>query len=130
MKLDLEKIQLINIFEKITRAKVVEHIDENTFIIEEGDLRKALGKNNFNLKKIENLLKKKIRLVEFNKNPEKFLKNITYPLTLKSVNVGNDEVVIQADTKTKGLLIGRNHKKLEILKDLFKRHFKLEIIIK
>ena len=59
MKLDLEKIQLINIFEKITRAKVVEHIDENTFIIEEGDLRKALGKNNFNLKKIENLLKKK-----------------------------------------------------------------------
>jgi transcription termination/antitermination protein NusA len=130
MKLDLEKIQLINIFEKITRAKVVEHIDENTFIIEEGDLRKALGKNNFNLKKIENLLKKKIRLVEFNKNPEKFLKNITYPLTLKSVNVGNDKVVIQADTKTKGLLIGRNHKKLEILKDLFKRHFKLEIIIK
>lgn len=132
MKLNLEEIQLINIFERITRATVKDFFELNqlVFIVDESEVGKVIGKKGSNLKRMESLLKKKIKIVGFNKDPIKFLKNYVNPLILKSVNLEKDILKISADRKTKGLLIGRNHKNLEVLKELFKRHFKLEIMLK
>ena len=51
-KITLETIQLINLFEKITRAKVKDCFTKEMqliFIVQPGNLMKALGKNNQNI---------------------------------------------------------------------------------
>ena len=49
-----ETIQKINFFENITHSKVKDILDEDKLvvIVESGELKKALGKNNGNLNKI------------------------------------------------------------------------------
>jgi len=59
------------------------------------------------------MLKKKIRLVEFNTNVCQFVANLIYPLKAKEIKEEEDVVSISVDdTKTKGLLIGRDRNKI------------------
>ncbi|MEM4260800.1 MAG: hypothetical protein QXG00_06190, partial [Candidatus Woesearchaeota archaeon] len=83
-----ENIKLIGMFSNITRTNVKELIflnDEPIFIINQGDLRKALGKNKSNLFRIENLLKKKIKIVEFNESSLQFLLNLLFPIKVTDI---------------------------------------------
>ena len=132
MKLDLRKIQFINLFENLTKASVLDFYEEETliFIVKEGNLRQALGRKNENLRRLEGMFKKKIRIIEFNKNPEIFLKNFTYPLSLKSINVEKKIATVYSDMKTKGLLIGRDHKNLQMINEIFKRYFDMEVKVR
>ena len=132
MKLDLRKIQFINMFENLTGAGVLDFYEEENliFIVKEGDLRQALGRKNENLRRLESMLKKKIRIIEFNKNPEVFLRNFTYPLSLKSINVEKNIATVYSDMKTKGLLIGRDHKNLQLINEVFKRYFDIEVKVR
>ena len=63
---DLELIKIINLFESTTKARVKDafYMKETlTFIVFEGDIFKALGKNLENLRRVESMLKKKIKIV-------------------------------------------------------------------
>ena len=119
-------------FENLTGAGVLDFYEEENliFIVKEGDLRQALGRKNENLRRLESMLKKKIRIIEFNKNPEVFLRNFTYPLSLKSINVEKNIATVYSDMKTKGLLIGRDHKNLQLINEVFKRYFDMEVKVR
>ena len=113
-------------FESLTGAKLKDCImdDGVMFIVSENDMGKAIGRNGANIKRIEGLLKKKVRLVEFNSDVTQFIANLLQPLKVSDVKEEEGIVNIYADdTKTRGMIIGRDRNKINTLNEIVKRYF-------
>ena len=126
IKYSADIIQYISIFESLTNAKAKDCIvnEQILFIVNENDMGKAIGKQGSNVKRIENLVKKKIRLVEFNDDIVQFVQNLIYPITAKEIKEENGIVSIYCnDVKSKGMLIGRDRHNINFVNDVVKRHF-------
>ena len=124
-------MKLMTLFESMTGAKVKDIIanDKLIFIIEENEMGKAIGRNGINIKKMESMLKKKIKLVEFSNDVLQFVKNFIYPAGI--IDIKNEEgiVTIQGkDTSTKAMLIGREHQNINHLNNIVKRYFDVKEI--
>ncbi len=131
IKYDINLMKYMQLFESLTRAKLKDCIanEQLIFIVEENEIGKAIGKGGSNVKRLEGLLKKKIKIVEFNPDVKQFIRNFVMPLQVKDVNEENSVITIAGfDTKTRGLLIGRDRKNLENLKSIVKRYFEVEDI--
>lgn len=132
MKLDLEKIQQINLFEKVTKSLVKDCFINNDlylFVVEPGYASKAIGKQGINIRKMAKLLRKRIKVVEYKDNIESFFTSLIFPLNVQEIHI-NENIEISADTKTKGLLIGRNRKNLTFYNEILKKYFNKELKIK
>lgn len=127
---DTTAMQVIARFSKITRAKVKDCvISENKvlFIVEPGEIGKALGPKGKNVKRLSLEFKRKIKVVEFSYEPISFIKNLVHPLEVKDITEQDGEFTIfPADIKTRGLLIGRNAQSLRNLESIVKRHFAIK----
>jgi len=132
MLLNKDKIQKINLFENLTNTKVKNILDEERLIVivEHGELGKAIGKKGKNIRMVENIMHKKLKIVEFSNDPIKFVSNFIYPIKVNEITLNDDVIEIkERDRKTKGLLIGRERKNLNELNDLVKNYFNLKIKI-
>ncbi|MBW2984046.1 NusA-like transcription termination signal-binding factor [Candidatus Woesearchaeota archaeon] len=121
----------MSLFESLTRSKLKDCIvnERLLFVVEPNEIGKAIGKNGSNVHRLEGILRKKIRIVEFSPEVCQFVRNMIYPLQAKDVNEENGVVTITGpDTKTKGLMIGRDAKNLNLLKDIVRRYFSIEDI--
>jgi N utilization substance protein A len=129
---DRSTIGLMSSFASITRAKVKDVVEEKElliFIVEPGQLFKALGKKGANVKKLSHKLNKRIKVVEFNPDIEVFIRNMVYPLNIREISQTDKIVVLEGeDVKTKGLLIGRNAQNLRQLEKVVKRYFNIDEI--
>jgi|TARA_B100000959_G_C14661579_1_gene492630 N utilization substance protein A len=126
IKYNIDVMKYISLFESLTGAKLKDCIaDDNvTFIVQENEMGKAIGKKGINIKKIESVLKKKIRLIEFNSNISQFVANLTYPFKAQDVKEEDGVVIIYGpDTKTKGMIIGRDRHNIKWINDIVKRYF-------
>ena len=130
MKLNLELIQYINLFEKITRTKVKNcfyHKERLVFVVKEGQGRKAVGKKAYNVQKITRLTKKKIKIVEHSKDPVKFINSFASPIEIESADLSDSIINLKVKTaKDKGLLIGRNGQNLENIRKIMDYYFKIK----
>lgn len=134
MKYDQELIGFINFFENLTRARVkdafIDKDDRVVFIVNEGEMGKAIGKKGSNIKKVSNLLKKKVRVIEFSSDSVKFVKNAIYPIVAESVLKEGEEIIIKDnETSKKALLIGRDQRNLKALQELVGKYFKESVKI-
>ena len=135
--LDTDAIGIINFFENISGAKIRDCIiDEEMgtvyLIIEEGYLGMAIGKNGSCVKNAEKLLKKKIKLLEYSNNFEKFLKELipsVSDFTLKTMDGGKQVVEVRVEKSERPAIIGRDGKRLKILKEILKRTHNINDII-
>jgi len=121
-------IQYISIFESLTGARVRDCIlnDFILFIVHENEMGKAIGKQGSNIKRVENTLKKKIKLVEFNNDVPQFVQNLIYPVKAKEIKEEEGIVTIYGeDTKSKGILIGRDRRNLNFINEVVKRYFEI-----
>ncbi len=94
IRLDTEAINYISIFEKLTRAHVIDCIPlENkiTFVVKEGHAGMAIGKKGINVKLLTEKFNKKIEIIEFNKDPIKFLINLFKPIEIKNPYISEDQ---------------------------------------
>lgn len=128
-------MKYINIVESLTNAKVKDCINNEKviFIIEQNDIGKAIGKRGINIRKIEGILNKKVRMIEFNDNILQFIRNLTYPHQIDNVTQENGKengiVFIKGNNvNARSLLIGRDRKNINELKDIVRRFFKIEDI--
>ena len=128
-----ENMQYINMAAKITKAAIIDCLilDEKLiFIVDKGQIGLALGQKAKNLNKLRNLFKKNIKFVEYNKNKEKFIKNLCKPYNVKKISFeGSDEepiAKIEVDTSDKSKIIGKGGKNIEIIRNLAKRHHKIK----
>lgn len=132
IKLNSETFGYINIFEKVTKARVrdcISHNDKLIFVIEKGQLGIAIGKGGKNINKLRELLKKKIRVIEYSDKPEKFLKNIFHNYKLGEITINNNVASIGVDLSEKGAIIGKGGQNLKIAKELIKRHHKIDDVV-
>jgi|TARA_B100001971_G_C18261508_1_gene587330 N utilization substance protein A len=126
---DVTVLQQIQLFEKVTGARVKDCIasDVLLFIVENGDIGKAIGKGGSVLKKVEGLLKKPLKIVEFNADICEFVKTYLKPLRVTDISCKDDVVTIRGlDGPSKGKIIGRDKKNLNFLVSLLKRYFTVE----
>ena len=131
IKLDSDLIKLITLFESMTGAKVKDCIanEKLVFVIEEGEMGKAIGKNGVNIKRMENMTKKKIKVVEFGSNVLQFVKIFVHPIEVLNIEEENGVVTIHGkDTGTKAMLIGRERQNINYLSDIVKRYFDVKEI--
>ena len=131
--LDLEKIQQINLFENITKAHVKGLFENNNvyiFIVEPGNMKKALGKQGQNIHRFSAMIRKRVKVVEFHPEAIAFIKNLLYPLTPQSIERHDSNIIVTADNKTKALLIGRDRRNLNLYSKVIKDYFKLNVIVK
>ena len=131
IKLDLQTIGLIQHFEKITRAKVkdcfVDKLELLTFVVQPGQLRNAVGKQGFNVKRLEQHLNRKLKIIEFNPTLERFVRNVLFPSKVEEVTKEENIITVKPlDSKTRGLIIGRNAQNLRNSEATIKRYFQIE----
>ncbi|MBS3135042.1 NusA-like transcription termination signal-binding factor [Candidatus Woesearchaeota archaeon] len=132
MILDKDLIQKINLFEKLTKARVKDVFNDNGLlvVVNFGDIGKAVGKNGANIRRYSEMINERVKVVEFNSNPIVFFKNLVMPLKIGNIEKNDSFINVIADVETKGLLIGRNQKNLEQYKKIFKKYFNAEIKVK
>ena len=132
IKYDFDHIKYMALFEKITKTPLKDCIiDENqiTFIINNDNIAKAVGKNGSNVKLLERKLGKKIKIVKFDNDCIQLIQNMIYPLNKIKIEKKEKGIIITGeDTKTKALLIGRNSKNLRKLESIIKRFFDIKEI--
>ena len=131
IKYDSELIKLITLFESMTGAGVKDCNagDSLTFIVEENEMGKAIGKGGANIKRLESALKKRIKVVEFNGDVLQFVRNFVYPAEVAEIkNDGGIVTINGKDSNTRAMLIGRNHQSLKQLNDVAKRYFDVKEI--
>ena len=126
----METIGYINLFEKITRCHVKDsfpYSDKLLFIVGNGEASKAVGKKGVNIKKLSDMMKKKLKVVEFSVDPVTFIKSFISPIKAQSIEIVENvaEVTVRG-RQEKGLLIGRDKNNLNCLKEIVKKFFKIE----
>ncbi len=128
MKFDIKLIGYITTFENFTRTTVKDCFfrdKELIFIVDEGQLGKALGKSGINVKKLGVKMKRRLRIIMFDKDPVKFLKNLLYPLNGYEVIVEDLKLILKpSDNKVKGQIYGRERSNFNWIKSVLNRHFK------
>ena len=127
---DIDAMKFMSLFENITRAKLKDCIiKENMvlFIVQPNEISKAIGSKGANVKKLERILNKRVKIVEFASEPVNFIKNLIHPLQVKEITEEDGVYTLTpVDLKTRGMLIGRNASNLRAFEEVVKRYFPVQ----
>lgn len=120
-------------FETLTRAKLracfLDDLGQLIFVVQPGEIGKAIGKKGSNIRRLEGLLKKRIKLVEYSEDLRHFIENLIYPIKAKEIGENEGTVTIKsADLKSRGFLIGRDAKNLRNYENTVKKYFEIKEI--
>lgn len=130
IKYNIETINAMKLFEDFTKTKVIDCIiDENIiFVVEPGSAREAIGKHGKNIKKLEYLTKRKLKIVEFNDDVLTFCQNFLRPIKEYTISKDDQVVLIKPENyETKAIILGRNRKSIKRLQEVVNRYFKINI---
>lgn len=126
--LDIDEMKFISIFETVTKIDAKDCFKEEgriTFVVKENEIGMAIGKGGNNIRKLERLLNKRIRVIEFNPDVLRFVQNVIMPLKVREIKEGNGIItIIPPDSQTRGYLIGRAASNLRHTEEIVKRYFK------
>ncbi len=128
IKYTQELIGMMSIFSKIAKVTVKDCFEDNlnvlTFVVDHTQLGRAIGKKAVTIKRLEQLFKRKIRVIGFYPEIELFVRNVVYPLHVESVEREENILYLKdPDKKTKSLLIGRNAQNLRNTEAIVQRYF-------
>jgi len=133
IKYDMRVMKFISLFENLTGAKLKDcfiNDDVVYFVVQEGQIGLALGKKGSNIRRVESVLNRKIKIVEFNSQLNQFIKNAVFPLRIDNISgLETDNGVITLttnDSKTRGLLIGKAAQNLRKYEVVIKRYFDIK----
>ena len=135
IKLSIDDIGLITTFENLTRSSVKDCMVDNekekiTFIVADGQAGSAIGKGGINIKRLEAKLKKRIEVLEFSKDPLKFVANVLRPIKIQNAYVSEKsdgtKTLYASVSKEK---IGMLKSKIRSAKELIKKYFDFDEVI-
>jgi transcription termination/antitermination protein NusA len=127
VKYTLDLMKFISLFESISHAKVkdcFEHSGMLVYIVNPHEIGKAVGKGGSTIKRVEQSLKKKVKVVEYSEDVKQFIRNAVAPVTVQDVSVEDEIVIITPkDHQTRGKLIGRDAAALKFTTMIVQRFF-------
>ena len=131
-------MRYIALFEGITNARVKDCFENNdmiVFIVDTGQLKKAIGQKGNNIRHLRKILKKNLKLIEYSPKIEEFIRNIFYEFPIKNVTIKekNDNksqvAYVEVDVRDKGKIIGVNSKNLKLAREIINRYSQIDIFI-
>ena len=133
IKLTTDQIRLISLFQKITKTTARDCLDDEKqdkiiFVVNEDKMGLAIGKGGSNIKSLQNILKRRVELIEYSDDPIKFLKNILNSKLVNEVKLdtkqdGTSQATVIVDQGKKGLVVGREGRNAEKARLFAKRYF-------
>ncbi len=133
--ISMQDMRHLNLFEKVTKVRTrfcFEYNNALMFGVPKPFLSQALGKDAQNLKKINYILRKRIRIIPLpdgEKDIKNFISNIVSPVEFKDLEIEGNEIILNAGSRNKAALIGRNRRRFlemqKILHDFFGKEFKI-----
>lgn len=129
--IDMQLMRYINLFAKTTKiqtTKVFVYNNQIVFAIPKTKVSIAIGKGAVNVKKLNEILRKKIKViampvVDDNRGISEFIKAVVAPIEFNGVEVREDSVIINAGRQSKAALIGRGRQREKELADVLKNFF-------
>ena len=138
IKFGANEIRFIALFENMTGAMVKDCIidDDNnkvTFVVKQGDMGLAIGKRGSTVSKVQRAVDRGVEVIEFNEDPEQFIRNILSPAELQSVKIstrktGEKIATVSTDNTNKRIAIGKNGINIERAKLLANRLHNIDSI--
>jgi len=133
--LDMQFIRYANLFGKVTNIRTNHCFEYNNmivFAVPRVFVRKAIGLNNENLKKLSEVLRKKIKIVAIpngKEDIENFVSVIVSPVKFKAIDIKDNNAIINANTQSKASLIGRNKVRLNEMQNILEQYFGIKKLL-
>lgn len=126
----IDEMKFMSLLEQVSGVvpkDVIVSEDRVTFVIPEGSIARCIGKGGVVVKKLENILKKRVRYIVYSDQLLQFVRNAVAPAELMDVSEEDGVVVMTAgDHQTRGILIGRSASNLRATETLVKRYFPIK----
>ena len=129
--IDMQLMRYINLFAKTTRVqttKVFVYNNQIVFAVPKAKVSEAIGKGAANVKRLNEILRKKIKVVAMpaiddNEGIGKFVEETVAPVEFNKIEVKENSVVVTAGRQSKAALIGRGRQREKELADVLKNFF-------
>lgn len=129
IKLDAETLRIFAMFEGMTKASLKDVIDEEDriiFVVDEGQIGRAVGKGAVNLKRLRENMQKEVVLIGYAADREQMLKNVFHRFKVEGVEWEdrNGDIIahVTVPSEEKGKAIGKGGRNIQLARMLMKRH--------
>ena len=139
IKLTSDELRLMSLFQSITSATARDCIvdgrmDRVIFVVNKGQMGLAIGKGGATIKQLQNVVAKKVELVEFSEDPIEFIRNMLNSEMVSDVRMsdrpdGTKQAVVTVDARKKGAVVGREGRNAEKARLLAKRYFQITNVL-
>ncbi|HZI71225.1 MAG TPA: NusA-like transcription termination signal-binding factor, partial [Nitrososphaeraceae archaeon] len=113
---------------------VDEKMERVIFIVNKGQMGLAIGKGGTTIRQLQNVVAKKVELVEYSDDPSEFIRNILNSDMINEIKMnervdGTKQAVVIVDAKKKGVVVGREGRNAEKARLLAKRYFQISNVL-
>lgn len=139
IKLTSDELRLMSLFQNVTSVTARDCIvdvkmDRVIFIVNKGQMGLAIGKGGTTIKQLQNVVTKKVELVEYSDDASEFIGNILNSDMIKDVQItekmdGTRQAVVIVDVKKKGVVVGKDGRNAEKARLLAKRYFQISNVL-
>ena len=139
IKLTPDEFRLISLFQTISSASardcvVDDKMERVIFIVNKGQMGLAIGKGGATIKQLQNVVSKKVELVEYSDDASEFIRNILNSEMVNEIKInersdGSKQAVVFVDPKRKGVVVGREGRNAEKARLLAKRYFQISNVL-
>ncbi len=131
IKYDNTLMKLMSFFESATKARLKDcFVDQNellVFVVEPTQYGLAVGKAGSNVKRLEEALKRKVKLVEFSDDIVQFVRSLIQPSKARDISFADGIVTIAPESsESRGYLIGRSGRNLRNMESIIQRYFPIK----
>jgi NusA-like KH domain protein len=134
---DMQFIRYINLFSKVTGVNPKHCFSYNNtlvFVVQGMSVQRAIGRDNSNLKKLSEILGKRIRVLAEPSgigDLEQFFRVLVSPITFEKLEVimgesGKELVISSGGRESKAMLIGRERIREKEMKDILNQYFEIK----
>ncbi len=129
--IDMQLMRYINLFSKVSKVSTTKCFVYNNqiiFAVPSSKVSLAIGKNAVNVKRLRDILRKKIKVVampdcEDRDGIGKFVEDVVDPVEFNKVEVKENSLTITAGRQSKAALIGRGRQREKELAEVLKNFF-------
>ncbi|MBI2176195.1 NusA-like transcription termination signal-binding factor [Candidatus Woesearchaeota archaeon] len=131
IKYDNTLMKLMSFFEAATKARLKDcFVDQNSllvFVVEPAQYGLAVGKGGANVKRIEEALKRKVKIAEFSDDLVQFVAGLIQPSKARDISVSDGIITITPESsESRGYLIGRSGRNLRNMESIIQRYFPIK----
>jgi len=119
---DTDTLRVITAFENITGTEVRDCIISDTvyFLVNPGNIARTIGKNGYNIKNAEKILRKPIKVFEWAEDDEQLIKNMI-PCAQK-ININGEKATVTLNVEDRGAVIGKKGCNIKAIREFLNRN--------